>query len=178
MIRNIFACLVHESPECVMDLVRNLRFLDPSSAVLLYDGGQVPGLLSSYPFARFGAIVHPSPRPMTWGRLHDFALDCMRFALANIPFDSLTIVDSDQLAARPGYSTRLGQVLADHGKAGLFSDVPEVLPPTSQIGPVPAAFQEVELWRPFLRRFPGASGNSLTGRFGRRLFSRRTPRAI
>ena len=154
MIRNIFACLAHENEECIVDLVRNLRFLDPSSVVLLYNGGPVPGLLrSGFPFERYGAVVHPSPRLMTWGRLHDFALDCMRFALANIPFDALTIVDSDQLATRQGYSESLGRVLADHGTAGLLSNVPEVLPPTSQIGPVPAAFQELELWRPFLRRF-------------------------
>ena len=29
-IHNIFACLVHENRECVIDLVRNLRALDPS----------------------------------------------------------------------------------------------------------------------------------------------------
>ena len=154
MTRNIFACLVHENPECVLDLVRNLHFLDPASTILLYDGGQDPGLLNAgLPFERHGAIVHPHPRPMAWGRLHDFALDCMRYALANIPFDSLTIVDSDQLATRAGYSQRLDGVLANNPEAGLFSNVPEALPPTSQIGPVPAAFQEIELWRPFLRRF-------------------------
>ena len=155
MIRNIHACLVHESVECVMDLVRNLRSLDPASVILLYDGGTVPGLLNSgFPFERHGAIVHPSPQPMRWGRLHHFALDSMRFALANVPFDSLTIVDSDQLATRPGYSQRLGQVLEDHPAAGLFSNSPHVLPAGSKIGPAPAAFQELELWRPFLRRFP------------------------
>lgn len=155
MIRNVFACLVHESPECVADLVRNLRFLNPSSTVLLYNGSQDPGLLQSgFRFERYGAIVHPSPKPMTWGRLHEFALDCMRFALANIPCDALTIVDSDQLAVRHGYSERLGAAVASHGRAGLFSNAPEVLPPSSQMGPAPVAFQELELWRPFLRRFP------------------------
>jgi hypothetical protein len=29
MLRNIFACLVHENTDCVIDLVRNLHFLDP-----------------------------------------------------------------------------------------------------------------------------------------------------
>jgi Glycosyl transferase family 2/Methyltransferase domain len=155
MIRNIFACLVHESPECIADLVRNLRFLNPSSTVLLYNGGTDPGLLQSgFRFERYGAVVHPYPKPMAWGRLHEFALDCMRFALANIPFDTLTIVDSDQLAMRHGYSERLGAAAASHSKAGLFSNVPEVLPPSSQIGPAPVAFQELDLWRPFLRRFP------------------------
>src|SRR5262249_52957128 len=95
-LRNIFACLVHEKPECVIDLARNLRYLDPDSAILLYDGGHDPRLLrNGFPWERYGAVVHPRPRPMEWGRLHDFALDCMRFALAEMPFDMMTIVDSD-----------------------------------------------------------------------------------
>jgi hypothetical protein len=36
-IRNIFACLVHESRDCVIDLVRNLHALDPASLILLYN---------------------------------------------------------------------------------------------------------------------------------------------
>ena len=118
MVRNIHACLVHESVECVVDLVRNLRFLDPSSVILLYDGGPDPDLLKSgFSFERHGAIVHPSPQPMKWGRLHQFALDSMRFALANIPFDSLTIVDSDQLLTRPRLcgAVRPGSCRSRHG---------------------------------------------------------------
>lgn len=79
--RNIFACLVHESQECAVDLVRNLRALDPGSTILLYNGGRDPDLLRrGFPFERYGAVVHPEPRPLAWGWLHDFALDCIRFA--------------------------------------------------------------------------------------------------
>ncbi len=118
-IRNVFACLVHENLECVVDLVRNLRHLDPDSAVLLYNGSPNPALLrGDFPPDRHGAVLHPSPRPMRWGRLHDFAVDCMRFALGNLPFDTLTIVDSDQLAVRPGYSGRLAAWLAGEPRGG------------------------------------------------------------
>jgi len=67
-IRNIFACLVHENPECIIDLVRNLRALDPDSLVLLYNGSEDAGLLpSSFPFERYNVVAHPSPRPAQWG---------------------------------------------------------------------------------------------------------------
>src|SRR5215467_839594 len=116
-LRNIFACLVHESPECVGDLVRNLRFLDPSSTILLYNGGHWPQLLDSGAFRSQADVVrHPSPQPMAWGRLHDFALDCMRFALDYLPFDTLTIVDSDQLVTRAGYSEYLASFLDGRSK--------------------------------------------------------------
>src|SRR5206468_747976 len=71
--RNVFACLVHESQECVIDLVRNLRFADPSSVILLYNGGTNPQLLHRFPFESLGTVVYPSPKPMKWGRLHEFA---------------------------------------------------------------------------------------------------------
>ena len=78
-IRNVFACLVHENLECVVNLVRNLRHLDPDSAILLYNGSSSPDFLNgAFAFDRHGAVLHPSPRPMRWGRLHDFAIDCMR----------------------------------------------------------------------------------------------------
>jgi len=153
-LRNIFACLVHESPECVIDLVHNLHALDPSSVVLLYNGGNNPRLLDhGFPFQRYAAVLHPTPRPQVWGRLHDFALDCMRFALANLPFDTLTIVDSDQLAARSGYSEYVGRTLAECPRAGMLVNSPAPQPRDTRVGPAAAAFREFELWRPFLQRF-------------------------
>ena len=96
--RNVFACLVHETQECVVDLVRNLRYLDPSSVILLYNGGPDARLLNDhFPWEQYGAVVHPQPRPLAWGRLHEFAIDCMQFALDHFSFDTLTIVDSDHI---------------------------------------------------------------------------------
>ncbi|MEA2692453.1 MAG: hypothetical protein QOJ16_1840, partial [Acidobacteriota bacterium] len=152
-LRNLFACLVHESPECVVDLVRNLSRLDPDSAVLLYDGGRGGGLLEAFPFARYGAVIHPRPRPLEWGRLHDFALDSMRYALSHIPFDTLTVVDSDQLLVRPGYSEALAAALAGRSGVGLLGNTPGRQPLNSRVGPAAAAYREIDLWRPWLSRF-------------------------
>ena len=155
MIRNVFACLVHEGRECVIDLVRNLHYLDPSSVILLYNGGPNPALLGPGFLAEdYHAVVHPAPKRLAWGRLHDFALDSMQFALENFAFDTLTIVDSDQLGARPGYSEYLSRALDGRVGVGLLSSAAAVLAATCQIGPVQVAFQEIDLWRPLLRRFP------------------------
>jgi len=152
-LKNLNACLVHESPECVLDLVRNLRHADPDAPILLYDGGRDPTLLKDLPLDRYGAAAHPAPRPMRWGFLHEFALDCMRHALAQIPFDTITFVDSDQLATRTGFAARLARFLADHPRAGLLGSAKtprgrQPSPPAAQ------ALKELDLWRPFLRRFP------------------------
>ncbi|HLI58019.1 MAG TPA: class I SAM-dependent methyltransferase, partial [Actinomycetota bacterium] len=151
---NVFACLVHEAPDCVADLVANLQHLDPASTVLLYDGSGGALLPELSRLAAPGVLVHPEPRSMAWGRLHDFALDSLRLALERTDFQALTIVDSDQLALRPGYSAYLAAFLAGHPEAGCLVSAEGVQPQTTRIGPAQAAWREVELWEPFLRRFP------------------------
>ncbi len=153
-LRNVYACLVHERQECVLDLVRNLSCLDPDSLILIYNGGKNSGLISDFPFERYGAVLHPRPRAMAWGTLHEFALDCMRFALENFPIDILTIVDSDQLVVRPGYSGFLSQFLVDKTNVGWLGNAPRVQPPNTKVGPAAAAFRERNRWRGFLRGFP------------------------
>lgn len=155
-VRNVYACLVHESEECVVDLVRNLSYHDPSSVILLYNGGKNPQLLNSgFPFEQYGAVVHPAPRPMRWGWLHDFALDSMRFSLENFSFDTLTVVDSDQLGLRSGYSDHLALHLADKSGVGLLGNSPAPQPRQTRVAPAIQALKEIELWRPYLRRFNG-----------------------
>jgi Glycosyl transferase family 2/Methyltransferase domain len=151
---NIFACLVHEAPECVHDLLDNLAYLDDESAVLLYDGsgGSLTARLDLR--SRPEVMTVPSPKPMAWGKLHDFAIDSMRFAVEEMEFDTVTIVDSDQLLLRKGYSRLIQRFLAGHPDAGCLVSQPGPQPPATRMGPARAAWQEVDLWRPFLRRFP------------------------
>lgn len=156
---NIFACLVHEAPDCVADLVANLQYLDPDSTILLYDGSGGALLEDLSDLTGPGVLMHPNPRKMAWGKLHDFALDCMRFALDRPDFGALTIVDSDQLAMRPGYSEYLSDFLTKHPQAGCLVSAPGVQPRTTRIGPPQSAWREFALWAPFLRRFP--DGESL-----------------
>jgi hypothetical protein len=159
-LRNVYACLVQESQECVIDLVRNLRCLDPESSLLLYNGGPDPRLLEPIScFDKLGAFVHPDGRPLDSRTLHEFALACMRYALQRVPFDTLTIVDSDQLGLRGGWSSALAQHLAGKTRVGLLGGgvagaAPERQPKTTRVTPAIGAWQELPLWRPLLTRFP------------------------
>ncbi len=153
-LRNIFACLVHEAQDCVIDLIRNLHHLDPTSVIILYNGSTNAELLSrGVPFERYGAIVHTKSRVMKWGRLHDFALDCMRFALQSVEFDTMTIVDSDQLGLRGNYSEQLSKFLNNKQNVGLLGNNPGVLRRNTKVAPAVTAWKEFNLWRPFLRQF-------------------------
>ena len=153
-VRNVHACLVHENPACVLDLVRNLRHCDPASQILLYDGSATGALLGDRAaFERAGAVVHPAPRPMRWGYLHEFAFDAMRFALDELGAEALTVVDSDQLALRPGYAGTVDACLRAHPRVGLLGTSAEVQGWSTRIAPAVQAWREVERWRPFLRKF-------------------------
>src|ERR1700744_431733 len=122
-IKNVFACLVHEKEDCITDLIRNLHYYDPDAAILLFNGSEKPGLIDArFPFSDYNVIVHPVPGPLKWGYLHQFALSCMEYALSNFTFDTLTIVDSDQLSVRNGYSDYLQKFLSEQSsRIGMLS---------------------------------------------------------
>ncbi|MEJ7679288.1 MAG: glycosyltransferase family 2 protein [Segetibacter sp.] len=155
-LKNVYACLVHEKEDCVIDLVRNLHYHDPASIILLYNGGENSNLIQSrFPFDKFGAIVYPKPVPVKHGYLHTYALNCMQFALENFSFDSLTIVDSDQLGIRSGYSEYMASFLSNKSKVGMLSSRPERITPENKDGsvwPAVQAFKEYDLWKPFLQK--------------------------
>jgi len=156
-LHNVYACLVHERLDCVIDLVRNLRHLDGESRILLYDGSNGGNLLDArLPWPRWGVEIVPKARPIKWGKLHNFALDCARhLQTTGARYDAMTIVDSDQLGLRTGYADFLARRLGNRSGLGLLSSDPSHQGPQTRIPPAATAQQEVELWRPFLRRFQG-----------------------
>ena len=153
---NLLACLVHENRPVVDDLVANLRALHPGSPILLYNGGAEADLLAGLDRLG-GVVVHPDPQPQAWGTLHRFALDAMRFALREVPFDTLTVVDSDQLALQAGFEAALAEAVADRPRLGMLSSAPARQPSRTRVGPPRTMYREGALWRPFLARFPGGA---------------------
>jgi predicted O-methyltransferase YrrM len=155
MLKNVFACLVHNNPDCILDLVRNLNYYDPGSVVLLYNGGHDKKLLEGIPSAQVKTVIHPDPRPQKYGYIHGFALDCLRYALGHLTFDVMTIVDSDQLLIRKGYTNYLTSTIAGSvGRVGLFSyDERRVSSEHTENFVAGQAFREYDLWKPFIRKF-------------------------
>lgn len=155
---NVHACLVHERPDLVRDLVDNLQTLDPDSAVVLYNGGRDASLLlGDWPE---GVLVHPHPRPQRYGHLHGYMLDCMSFSVACVgQFTSITVVDSDQLLAQPGYSEFVGEYLKCHPGVGCLAThhvAPQVSIWTDHEGPCIASARAVA--RPWRERFSELPG--------------------
>ncbi|MBE9586619.1 glycosyltransferase family 2 protein [Mucilaginibacter sp. JRF] len=149
-VRNINACLIHESEECVIDLVLNLYHNDPSSAIIIYNGGSDFDMSGSdFPFEKYNACFHPTPQPMQHGYLHTAALDCMEYAIANFDFEAFTIVDSDQLSVCSGYGDFICDYLSGNNNAGMLSNRPErITYYDTDVFTSIQAFREYDLWEP------------------------------
>jgi glycosyltransferase involved in cell wall biosynthesis len=162
-LKNIFACCVHENEDCVIDLVKNLHYHDPESIILLYNGGDDQQFFSGkFPYAKYNAVICANPKKIRWGYLHDFALDCMGFCLKNYLFDIITIVDSDQLCLRPGYSFNMARVMQPLRNVGIFSNLPQrITQHDIHIYTSVQAFKEYDLWKPFLNTFENGESNFL-----------------
>ncbi len=142
--------LVHEQTDCVFDLLRNLRFFDRDSPIVVYDGsGGGALLLDSDALAKLGAVAHPAPKRMEWCRQHGFMFDCLEYALEHYEFDAMTVVDSDQLLVRHGYATAVQKALADRPRAGLFATPHPTNLPDNRFAIPP----DHELWQPMGDRF-------------------------
>jgi glycosyltransferase involved in cell wall biosynthesis len=156
LLKNVYACLVHENEDCVIDLVRNLHYHDPDSQIILYNGGLDQNLLNKrFPYENLRCEIYPDPVPLQHGYLHTFALKSMQFAINQYSFDTFTIVDSDQLAIKKGYPQFLSGYLKSRPKVGLLSNKPEkISSKDTEVWTAIQAFKELELWKPLLKQFP------------------------
>ena len=168
MLKNLHAVLVHDQPDCVHDLVANLRRFDPDSDVLIYDGSGGPLRADLTGPLYDGVHFVPAPRRQRWGRTHDYILSCMDY-FARGDWDALTVVDSDQLLYSEGYSAALTRFWEENGRARLGMVVPrtseahaespwEGLQPILRQGvrsyrehPIMAAAVAARGWTPMLR---------------------------
>lgn len=158
--KNVFACLVHEKEKCVLDLIKNLKFLDSNSEIILYNGGNDLDLLSEKAkYEEMGAYIHPNSEPQKMGDLVGFALSCMSYSIEHFDFDTLTIIDSDQLLIRKGFTAYLEEYLDTKENAGiLVTDKQHYTNPNGENKIVNRAHLEKNLWLPLLSQF--SKGNN------------------
>lgn len=160
-LKNIHACLVHENEDCVIDLVRNLHYQDPNSQILVLNGGQDERMFQAgFAYGRFNALVFPKPLALKYGNLLPFGLKAMEYATELGDFDTLTIVDSDQLAIMPGYSAFLSEYLSSKTNTGMLSNKPErIAPDNRELWTAVQAYKEFDLWKPLLKQFPNGESH-------------------
>lgn len=183
-IKNVFSCLVHERRDVIWDMVCNLRCLDPTSSILLYNNSGTASLLADCRFYSDPYIlVYPEPKLHRYGALHGYMIDCLRWACQDRDFDTVTNIDSDQMLLHPGYTEQLAEITAQHPNFGLLQSSPAAVdwPTTGSQNLIPLGFLEgtsasavisypqytalleLKAWVPFLMKFTNGSDHHFSG---------------
>lgn len=152
--KNIFAVLVHEHPDSVINLIHNLRLSDPTSDIILYDGSGCDCIVNcGVNWTAMDVELVNSPSRLRWGELHEFAIATIEH-LGTRRYDIITFVDSDQLMLRRNYSEFLASQI--HSDFGVLTTEVCRQGPDSPLLAVRELHSEWYIWQRYLGRFANA----------------------
>lgn len=109
-----FAILAHENEDVLSEQIKNIRYFNPNSKVVLYNGGTNKqfGVNQNIP-------ICPYSRPLRWGNITPYFFDVMRW-LEEIKaeYDFIVNLDHDILFIKPGFEQFLEEVMQSHDCMG------------------------------------------------------------
>jgi hypothetical protein len=104
-----FSILVHDDKELVKQLIENVRYHCPNSAIVLYNGGNEPTLCDG-----LGVPVYPSSRKLNRGWTTIYFLETMEWLEEmGIDYEYYINLDSDVLFFRKGYEEFIQSEMKD-----------------------------------------------------------------
>ncbi|MBT2655824.1 glycosyltransferase [Bacillus sp. ISL-18] len=116
-----FAILVHEDRELVKQLIDNVRYYCPNSAIVLYNGGDDPLLCKD-----LGVPVCPSSRKLERGWTTIYFLDVMEWLEElGLEYEYFINIDSDALFIKKGYEEFIQTEMEDTDYMAVLLRIPE-----------------------------------------------------
>lgn len=107
--RICFGLLAHNKPDCLQDLVSNIRAFAPGSDIILFNGGKDPHLADG-----LAIEVCPYSRPLEYERVARYHFELMRWLHEEQrDYEYLVTLDSDVLLIKPGLAAYLDKAMAD-----------------------------------------------------------------
>lgn len=117
-----FAILVHENRKLVKQLIDNVRFYCPNSAIVLYNGGDDPKLCDG-----LGVPVCPSSRKLNHGWTTIYFLETMEWLEElGVQYEYFINIDSDALFYRKGYEEFIQTEMKDTDYMAVLLRIPEL----------------------------------------------------
>jgi hypothetical protein len=142
MTKLCFAILAHNEPDCLKDLVVNLRAFAPGSDIVVYNGGRDQGLVDGLP-----VDVCPYSRPLAYERVARFHGDMMQWLHeSQRRYDYLVTLDSDVLLIKPGLDQYLPRIMGDSAYMAVW--LREVHPTTPWIVGQRFLLKWESIWQP------------------------------
>ncbi|MFC0559387.1 glycosyltransferase family 2 protein [Halalkalibacter alkalisediminis] len=116
-----FALLVHKDRDLIKQLIDNVRYYCPNSAIVLYNGGDDPNLCKG-----LGVPVCPSSRKLERGYTTIYFLETMEWIeQMGMDYDYFINVDSDALFFRKGYEEFLHEQMNETDYMAVKLRIPE-----------------------------------------------------
>ena len=120
-----FGLLAHNEPDCLADLVDNIRVFAPGADIVLFNGGRDAHLADG-----LGIEVCPYSQPLGYERVAYYHYALMRWLNEERrDYDFLVTLDSDVLLIKPGLGDYLDRTMAHAGYMSvLFREIDLVDP--------------------------------------------------
>ncbi|WP_227937344.1 glycosyltransferase family 2 protein [Alkalihalobacillus deserti] len=116
-----FAILVHKNRDLVKQLIDNIRYYCPNSAIVLYNGGDDPNLCKG-----LDVPVCPSSHKLERGYTTIYFLETMEWIeQIGMEYDYFINVDSDALFIRKGYEEFIEEQMKDTDYMAVRLRIPE-----------------------------------------------------
>ncbi|MEH7096961.1 galactosyltransferase-related protein [Neobacillus vireti] len=116
-----FAILVHEGRELVKQLIDNVRYYCPNSAIVLYNGGDDPLLCKD-----LGVPVCPTSRKLERGWTTIYFLEVMEWLEElGLEYEYFINIDSDALFIKKGYEEFIQTEMKDTDYMAVLLRIPE-----------------------------------------------------
>lgn len=114
-----FALLAHENEEVLSEQIKNIRYFNPNSKIVLYNGGKDKQFGTSQ-----GIPICPYSQPLRWENITPFLFNVMRW-LEEIKeeYDFLVNLDHDMLFIKHGFEQFLIETMSYHDCMGTYIQV-------------------------------------------------------
>lgn len=142
-----FAILAHENEEVLSEQIRNIRYFNPNSKIVLFNGGvnNQFGINQNIP-------ICPYSRPLRWENITPFLFSVMRWLEeTKVEYDFLVNLDHDILFIKPGFEQFLIESMDYYDCMGTYiqshyspNDNPTWYPGVTM-------WREWEIWKEFFK---------------------------
>lgn len=114
-----FAILAHENEDILSEQIKNVRYFNPNSKIVLYNGGTNKqfGVNQNIP-------ICPYSRPLRWGHTSPYFFNVMKWLEEiNTEYDFIVNLDHDVLFIKPGFEQFLEEVMQSYDCMGPYLQI-------------------------------------------------------
>lgn len=142
-----FLILAHQEEEVLSEQIKNIRYFNPDSGIILYNGGTNPDFAKNLDIA-----ICPKSHPVQWGKLVRVFWDVMKWLEEmQVDYEYLMNLDHDMLFIKPGFEEFLNSAIKNYDCMGwyLLNGTDVALFPSQELAK--SLWREWTVWQPIFK---------------------------